>query len=259
MSIDLGRSAARRLNHQKGIRMLRNVAPIAVILSFTLGTTAQDPGSHAPRIVKPLQPLLVALDRAKVSGSLELSGLCDTTRWVPFHSPHWQPAASNGSPIEVAREILAGNPAIRITQDPDGTIRMTDPGVPTDLLNTKIKHISFESNGKPLEYGAFTANEAAIRVILRAPEIVAFVKDHDIQYPTGNGEGGSWVLGAKRVLAPPNMSGYMDDLTLSEALDRVLRTFGGIWIYEDCPATSDQKRTSFFRFANLKEEFLIEK
>jgi hypothetical protein len=258
MSIDLNRVADRRLRHASGGRMLRFVAPIAIILSFTFGAAAQEAGGHAPKLVKPLQPLLVALDRAKVSGSLQLSGSCDPTRVSPFGLPHWHPAEGDGSPIEIAREILADDPAIRITQDADGTLRMAEPGVPPDLLNIKIRHIAFESDGKPLEYGAFTANEAVTRVILRAPEIVTFVKDHGIQYPTGNGTGGSWVLGAKRVLTSPNMSGSMDDLTLSEALDRILKTFGGIWIYEDCPARSDQKRTVFFRLFNLKEEFLIE-
>lgn len=214
----------------------------------------------APRLARPLAPLLAAFNREGVSGSLELACRRDATRFPPnFGLPHWNvPAASDGTALEVARKTLANEPSIRITQDSDRTVRMTEAGVPTDLLNVKIKHISFEVNGKPLEYGAFTANEAVTRVIVRAPEIVAFMKDHDIEYPAGNGGGGSFVFGAKRVLTPPNMSGYMDDLTLFEALDRVLKTFSGIWIYEDCPATSDQKRTVFFWFVNFREEFLVE-
>ena len=220
---------------------------------------AQEVKHPAPRLVKPLDPLLSAFNREGVSGSLELSGRCDTTRFPPnFGFPHWNaPAAREGTALEVARETLANDPSIRISQDSDRKVRMVEAGVPTDLLNVRIKHISFESNGEPLEYGAFTANEAATRVILRAPEILAFMKDHDIKDPF-NGQGGSGGPGAKRVVTPPNMSGSMDDLTLSDALDRVLRTFGGIWIYEDCPATSDQKRTFFFRFVNLREELLIE-
>lgn len=244
----------------EGICVFRRALLCIMIACLPTLLLAQEVKHPAPKLVKPLEPLLAAFSREGVSGSLELAGRCDATRFPPnFGFPHWNiPATSDGGALEVARETLTNDPSIRIAQDSDRTVRMIEAGVPTDLLNVKIKHISFESSGKPLEYGAFTANEAVTRVILRAPEIVAFMKDHGIKYPTGNGEGGSWVFGAKRVLTPPNMSGSMDDLTLSEALDRVLRTFGGIWIYEDCPAASDQKRTVFFRFANLKEELLIE-
>jgi hypothetical protein len=237
--------------------MLRYTSVVAIVLGCALWSPAQEAGTRAPKLVKPLQPLLAALDRAKVSGSLELSDRCDMTRLPPnFRFPHWHAATEDGSPLEVSRETLADNPTARITRDPDGTIRMVEPGVPTDLLNVKISHISFESDGIPLEYAAFSPNSALLHAILRAPEIATFMTTHNIVYPFG--EGGSFVLGAQRPVTSPHLAGSMDNLTLAQALDRVLKTFPGIWIYEDCSASSGQGRTVFFRFFSLQEPLLIE-
>jgi hypothetical protein len=40
--------------------------------------------------------------------------------------------------------MLTDDPAMQVVQIPDGTIRMIESGVPTDLLNVRIGHISFE-------------------------------------------------------------------------------------------------------------------
>jgi hypothetical protein len=34
----------------------------------------------------------------------------------------------------------------------------------------------------------------------------------------------------------PSFSGELNNVTLSEALDYMLKTFRGLWIYEECPA-----------------------
>ena len=125
-------------------------------------------------------------------------------------------------------------------------VRMIEVGIPTDLLNVRISHILFEGYGHSAIY---TPNDA-IRFIMRAPEVVAFMRSHDIEWPFA-GEGiirgsGSWPTES------PQISGSLDNVTLSEALDRVLKTFPGIWIYENCPRGDKKNRVVYFRFFYLR-------
>jgi hypothetical protein len=50
----------------------------------------------------------------------------------------------------------------------------------------------------------------------------------------------------------------MDDLSLSEALDRVLKTFRGIWVYENCPGDGGKGRSVFLLFFSVKNPLLVE-
>jgi hypothetical protein len=115
---------------------------------------------------------------------------------------------------------------------------MIESGVPKDLLKVKISHISFESNGVPLQYAAYSPNAALLHAILRAPEVVAFMKAHGIDWPWGEAAPGS---NAPWPVSSPHISGSIDNVTVSEALDRVLKTFPGLWVYWSCPAVQRPK------------------
>jgi hypothetical protein len=193
--------------------------------------------------------MLEALDKAKLSASLEFSGQCDLLDFPDF--PRFRtPATSGGSALQAVREILADDPAQHVTQDPDGTIRMIGSGVPSDLLNVRISHILFESNGANGQRALYTPN-AALRFVLGAPEVVAFMKAHDIEWPYSGesvpGNAGAWPP------AWPHVSGALDNVTLSEALDHILKTFPGIWIYENCPRSEKKNRVVYFRFFYLRK------
>ncbi|HWW15188.1 MAG TPA: hypothetical protein VN310_11050 [Candidatus Dormibacteraeota bacterium] len=161
----------------------------------------------------------------------------------------------DGSSLQLVREMFANNPAMQVVQDPDGKIRMNESGVPAELLQVKIRHISFEENGVPLQYAAFSANTALLHAILRSPEIVTFMKSQGMVLPFGEGgTGGS----TPHPISAPHIVGSMDDLTLSEALDRVLRTFPGVWVYENCPRADERGRFVFLRFFDLQHPGLVE-
>jgi len=132
---------------------------------------------------------------------------------------------------------------------------MNESGVPTDLLNIRISRILFESYGANGQRGIYTAN-AALGVILQAPEVIAFMKAHDIGGPFDSSAGsGGAVPGNASAWPPelPHISGSLDNVTLSEALDRVLKTFPGIWIYENCPQSGKKNRVVYFRFLSLQK------
>jgi hypothetical protein len=186
--------------------------------------------------------------RAKVSGSLAFLGHCDLS--TPPDFPKFRaPSATEGSPLEIARETFADDPAMKVWQARDGTIRMMETGAPTELLNVKISHILFQGND--------TAIAAIRHVILQAPEVVNFMRAHSVER--------SLVEGLSRGSGPSahpeqssHISGSMVNVTVSQALDEVLKTFPGIWVYESCPRDDGNGRVVDFLFFDHQHPGLFE-
>ena len=201
-----------------------------------------------------LLPLLEVLDKAGVSGSLEFSGSCDSFNGPEFPEfPEFRaPATSVGPALQIVREMFAQNPSMRVTQDADGTIRMIQHSVPTDILNLKISHISFETGRPPAQHPIYSAN-AALAHVFETPEVKGFMKDRDIKGP--------WFglyMGAPPPSVPPPNTPYisgtrLDDVTFSQALDHILKAFPGIWFYEDCPRTDKRNRVVSVGFYHLQK------
>jgi len=245
--------------------MLRRMFAFAFIVALLAGFKEQEArGAHslaasfqpmfevleAPSI----EPMLEALDQARLSGSFVFSGHCDLSACAPHADfpPFRALTGPQGSTIQVLREILADAPATQVTQDAGGTVRMNETGVQTDLLNVKISHVPFDG----YRQGVYTAN-GALRIILQTPEVLAFMKTHEIRGPFGpfdNCSGsGEPVPGHAGAWPPesPHIEGSLDNVTLSEALDYVLKTFPGIWIYESCPPSEKKHRVVYLRFLAL--------
>jgi hypothetical protein len=228
--------------------MLHRPLAFATFMSITIWAGAQTTPTTVPGFITPLRPLLQALDRSGVSGSLEFSGHCPG---FPGDIPHLRvPSSSEGSPLQLARETFSDDPAMHVSQDPDGTIRIHESGTSTELLDVKISHVSFEENGVPLRYAVYSADHALYYVILKAPEVLGFAKAHDIQIPSVGTIGDQ-----SRSQTPvdlPHVSGSMDNLTLSQALGHLVKTFPGIWVYENCPTGVGKGRVVAFWFFSLQ-------
>jgi hypothetical protein len=187
----------------------------------------------------PPQPIMDVLHEANVSGSLELSGCTGELR--PIFPQTRSLTARSGSPVQMMREVLAENPTISISQDANGTIRMSGKDVPTSLLNVRISRVAFEDYAQNPVY---TPNDA-LTAILRAPEVSSFMDEHGLKLPSGAsaapGHAGPWPT------TMPRISGPLDNVTLFEALNEVLKTFPGLWVYWNCPQ-SDHRVVVRFRF-----------
>jgi hypothetical protein len=219
---------------------MRRAAVIAVVLSIPLCCLAQVETHSDFKFVTPLAPLLGSLKKANVSGSLEISGRCGFEWWNRLRIP----PLNDELPLQVARETFADDPSIHVTQDADGTIRMVQTGVPTDLLNVKITHLSRSYAYDPT---------GLVEAILWAPEVSEFRSTHHIHTPVG----GRGVTGGTP--PDPHAIDSMDDLTVSQSLDRVLKTFPGVWVYQDC--LEDEGKTRSVRiqfFSSSSKGFAIE-
>jgi hypothetical protein len=149
--------------------------------------------------------------------------------------------SGNSAPtLQVLREMFAGDERMQVTQDPDGTIRMRDSDVPRDLLNVKIAHLSFDDEQKKGNL-AMIFPSSVLSFITAAPEVQAFMKSHGVVKRGGMleesvGGGG------------PSATGELNNITLSESLDYMLKTFQGLWVYENCPDNAESSRRVLFLF-----------
>jgi hypothetical protein len=219
------------------VRLVSTITLIAILLA---GCQGQDRGGASPKLAMPL--VVGVLSKGQVSGSLEYCGRCDLNQIPDFPKLH-APEKSRGSAVQDLQEMFADDPEMRVTQEPDGMIRMVEADVPRDLLDLRISHISFK-----LDYGpgdVLYDPRDALRAILNAPEVRAFMTAQNIGTPFDFEE----VHGPIAVPSPklPHISGSLDNVTLSQALDYVSRTFPGLWVYENCPSKK-RKRAVFFTF-----------
>jgi len=84
--------------------------------------------------------------------------------------------------------------------------------------------------------------------ILSTPEVQLFMKQENVAFPfdfeSGPGARGGASPGSAHV------SGNLKDITLHQALDRVLGTFPGLWVYENCPSTKSNRVVYFNVYEN---------
>ena len=190
-----------------------------------------------------LPVVMEVLSRAQVSGSLEYWGTCADGLDLPKLQ---SPQRIEDDPVEALRKIFANNPNMEVRKGSTGMIRMVERDVPQDLLAVKIRRIPF-GTAEPRELLTYDPR-GALQVILSTPEIVAFMKEHDIGPPYGLQDGSR--TQSQPSPNDPHISGNLDNVTLSEALDYVLRTFPGLWIYENCPSRIRARGVVFVFYQN---------
>ena len=245
-----GRRCLRRLT--SGGRFVRRRAfPIVFVLSLVVAHSEGQGPAYYGSPQASLFPLLEVLNKGGVSGSLEYAGTCDSFNGRGF--PQFDNLAANtGSPLETVRQMFAHNPTMQVAQDPNGTIRMVQGGIPKDILNVKIAHASFET-GRPPARRPIYAAIVALASLFETPEIKRFMKDQHIKGPLFG-----LAIGAVPPSAPPPNVPYMsaaplDNVTFSQALDYILKFFPGIWVYENCPKTAKRDRTVVIGFYRLQK------
>lgn len=197
---------------------------VLILLSSCLGQE-KDRGGTSPTVALPI--LMHALSTARVSGSIAYWGRCEAFKPYPDFPTlrySWNDAQST---VELLRDVFAPDPKMEVTQEPNGLIRMFETDVPMDLLNIKIRHVSF---GFPdQDSGVFNGPNDALYVILSSPEVRTYRAAHRIGPFTDR------VSGSGSPSSTRQVSGDLYDVTVKQALDYVLQTFPGFWIYQNCP------------------------
>jgi len=186
--------------------------------------------------------------KADASGSLEYWGACDFKKFYPDFPKLKRIPSHEGSAVELLREIFSVNPHMRVSQDADGKIRMVEEDVPTDLLDVKINHVQF-----PVEYHG---PNAAIVAIMHTPEVREFLREHNV----GPGPDLGDIAGYPSEAYAPNVRrvhGDLHQVTVRQALDYVLETFHGFWLYENCKSPGGGRIVFFDFIQNVSSATLV--
>ena len=207
------------------MRVLVTPVRLAIISAFVLAACllGQDRGGTSTGEGRTL--IGGVFSNAHASGSLEYWGVCNFKEFYPDFPKLRAKSRHEGSAVESLQEMFSVDPKMRVSQDTDGKIRMIEEDVPSDLLDVRIHHLRF-----PPEYHG---PQVAVSVILHSPEVIAFRREHNIGPEVDWGPGFSFPSNAFAA-DKPSVLGDLDDVTVGQALDYVLLTFRGFWLYENC-------------------------
>lgn len=208
---------------------------ITSVFVLTACLVGQDRGGKSPGEGADL--IGGVFSKAHASGSLEYWGECNYREAYPDFPQFRAAQGHEGSPVELLREMFSVDPKMKVSQDPDGKIRMIEDDVPSDLLDVKIHFIRF---------GEYNGPNAAVVEILQAPELTAFRKEHNIG-PEPGAEAGFGLSHEAFAPEKPKVWGDLENVTVRQALDYILLTFHGFWLYESCK-TPEGGRTMYLGF-----------
>jgi len=180
--------------------------------------------------------MLEALRKTPFSGSLEYSGDCDDiSQELPVLPTVRVPLKDqNSSALVTLRDIFADDPKMQVTQETGGTIRIIERGVPKELLDVTIGKISFDEMYDPM---------SAEALIITSPEVQDFMKAHGIERDPFRGG----VRGLRQGPEPglPHISEALVNVTVRQVLDRLLKTFSGVWVYQNCLSETGSRVVAF--------------
>jgi hypothetical protein len=216
---------------------------ILILVIQCLGSVVAQSRQLVTRYDNSSELIRIVLKEAHISGSIEYSGSCGPHHPRIARPPHVRSPRTSGSPVEILRDMFASYPRINVTQNPAEMIRIVEVGVPTDILNVKIHHLSFDdSSGESGPWGLLLRGpNLALGDIFSTPEVQAFSKAHKIDPNHFITPGNALDSGQ------PIISGQLRDVTVSQALDYILKTAPGYWVYENC-TTEDGGRETYFWF-----------
>jgi hypothetical protein len=209
---------------------------VIVLTLFTACRTdkAGNTGGSASLAVGTDQPaidavLTQALRTEGRSGSLAYRGQCDPSVGIrdTFSVTTARDRNSNMATVET---IVGSNPSLQVARAPDGFVRITGVDMATDFMNLNIHHVAFRGESEP--------NDALVD-ILDTAEVKAYTEAHHIRLIPSYG-----TIRASEGLHSSRLSGERNDVTLSQALDQVLRTFPGLWTYKECVQPNGERLVS---------------
>jgi hypothetical protein len=218
------------------------VAAVVLTTSLVGSCLSQDKGGVDQRVALPQVQRILSSERR--SGSLQYWGFCDLDKgWPDFPEPR-SVLGRKGSALNVLQEMFADDPPMRVIQERDGRIRMAETGVPQDLLEVKIRHLSFS-----MPYTSWAkahSGAMAVYILLNSPEVIAFMEQNIGRKVAWDG----WGMPGQIVLDGPSAP-ELNDVTVEQALDYVLQTFPGFWFYQNCHDSQGRRKISVGFLQNL--------
>jgi hypothetical protein len=144
--------------------------------------------------------------------------------WVSFPYVHVQNTSRSDMGLNAVRDVFRSEKDARVSEGPDGIIRIVIGQLPVTILETKISTVNFDQQQQ------YSANLALWR-IEDNKEVGGAIRKLGIRR---DGVPLRTTLGTEPAEGVPHLSASMVNLTLDQALDSVAKTFGGIVLYGVC-------------------------
>jgi hypothetical protein len=184
-----------------------------------------------------LGPIFDVLAQDNLSGFLQLSGKHEMH--LPS-LPHFRTVATPKSPLRDLRATSRDVPGMHVSRNAAGIVVMKQKGVPGDVLRIRITHLEL----KDICFGDIYSASTALMIILRTPEVAAYATANHTEI-SPNGRSGFFSGGSGCGLPPPGMphfSASMEDVTVLQALERVLQAFPGeVLVYWNVPEVQEER------------------
>lgn len=144
--------------------------------------------------------------------------------WVSFPHIHLQPTSRSDKGLIAVRDVFRSERDARVSEGPDGIIRIVIGQLPVTILDTPISIVNFDQQQQ------YNANLALWR-IEDSKEVDDAIRKLGIR---SDGVPLRTTLGTGPTEGTPYLPTSMANLTLDQALDSVAKTFGGAVLYGVC-------------------------
>lgn len=207
---------------------------LLAIMAFFLGCTSPSPdlnlNHEQPREVTASDfttRVVQFLHKNHRSGSMVYEGNCaegGVTDSFRVAEP------KTGAPaVQALRDAFAQEPRLTVKQDATGRIRVTGGNAHTDLLDLRLPQVTFHDEINPRD---------ATESLDTYAEVQSYMQSHHIKF-----------VNAMNALAPMpkgvHLNATLKNVTISEALDRITKSFPGVWIYGECVTPSGDRFVDF--------------
>jgi hypothetical protein len=220
------------------------VAIIMAALALVTPCTGQDTAKVDPAMTAAMIGRVLA--KARTSGSLVYHGQCQDrgSTWdIPTVS---RPEHNDVTPVRMLQDMFADDSEMHVTQDANGNIRMAEANVSRDLLDLRIVQVPFSSDS------GIHDPSWAVSQIMVTPDVKNYMTVNNIgpMVPDFRFFGGPLSPSA------PKISDDLYYVTVSEALDYILKTYPGFWAYEECEGEAGSRKVFFQFFPTVSEEIV---
>ncbi len=212
--------------------MTRRV-PMAAVTAvlFSLTVQAQEHRLPTHRVTTVENYVQHVFFETDTSGSMIFWGSCQHTHQgkIVYSDEIADPPQGPFMDIDRAMVALSARDAhVSWKRDGDGFVRVTDDRVSGDVLRVRLKRIRFT---------AVADSTAAVEQVMSAPEVRDYLKRKHID----------GVVLRTTFITPgtvlPKWSADLGDVTVAQALDRIIKFFGGAWFYGECSCGSSRRVT----------------
>jgi hypothetical protein len=142
---------------------------------------------------------------------------------LPFPKLKTEPRPENKNGLEAVRDIFRNDKRVAVSEQPRGIIQISVGSIPTEVLQTKVRSLTFKADEQ------FTP-ALAVAALKNANEVEAVIRRVGLQEALS--------VDSIAVEHPrrgrPHLPAVMRNVTVDQALNAIAKTFGVVIVFAQC-------------------------